>query len=105
MEIVNLGAADDLPPVDWSAIVGKIDSGSAPERDAANSRTTWLSTVNEDGSAHVTAVGAVWSGAALWFQTGASTRTCHSVARARRCSVAISVPGADVLFEGDAAQL
>ena len=47
MEIVNLGAADDLPPVDWSAIVGKIDSGSAPERDAVNSRTTWLSTVNE----------------------------------------------------------
>src|SRR3954447_10215480 len=105
MEIVNLGAADDLPPVDWSAIVGKIDSGSPPERDAVNSRTTWLSTVNEDGSAHVTAVGAVWLDGTFWFQTGASTRKCRNVARDPRCSVAISVPGADVVVEGDAARV
>ena len=105
MEIVNLGAADDLPPVDWSAIVGKIDSGSAPERDAVNSRTTWLSTVNEDGSAHVTAVGAVWLDGTFWFQTGASTRKCRNVARDPRCSVAISVPGADVVVEGEAARV
>ena len=60
MEITNLGKADGLPPVDWAAVVEKLDAGSAPAPDAANSRTTWLSTVNEDGSPHVTAVGALW---------------------------------------------
>ncbi len=59
MEIINLGKADGLLPVDWAAVVEKLDAGSAPAADAANSRTTWLSTVNEDGSPHVTAVGVV----------------------------------------------
>jgi hypothetical protein len=60
MEITNLGKADGLPPVDWAAVVEKLDAGSAPAPDAVNSRTTWLSTINEDGSPHVTAVGALW---------------------------------------------
>ena len=58
MEITNLGKADGLPPVDWAAVAEKLDAGSAPAPDGVNSRTTWLSTINEDGSPHVTAVGA-----------------------------------------------
>ena len=69
MKIVNLGAADGLPPVDWAAVVERLESGSAPAPDAMNSRTTWLCTVNEDGSPHVTAVGALWLDGAFWFQT------------------------------------
>jgi hypothetical protein len=42
MEIVNLGAADGLPPVDWDAIVEKLDTGLAPDPDAHNARTKWL---------------------------------------------------------------
>ena len=70
MEIINLGAADGLPPVDWDAVVEKLEPGSAPAPDAHNARTTWLATVNEDGSPHVTAVGAVWLDGTFWFQTG-----------------------------------
>ena len=81
MEITNLGKADGLPPVDWAAVVEKLDAGSAPAPDAANSRTTWLSTVNEDGSPHVTAVGALWLDGTFWFQTGAGTRKGRNVAR------------------------
>jgi Pyridoxamine 5'-phosphate oxidase len=77
MEIINLGRADGLPPVDWAAVAVKLDAGSAPAPDALNSRTTWLSTVNEDGSPHVTAVGALWLDGAFWFQTGAGTRKGH----------------------------
>jgi hypothetical protein len=102
MEIVNLGEADGLPPVDWSGIVDKLDSGSAPPPDALNARTTWLSTVNEDGSPHVTAVGAMWVDGTFWFQTGTGTRKGHNVERDPRCSVAVSVRDADVVFEGDA---
>ena len=40
MEIINLGEADGLPPVDWAAVVEKLESGSAPAPDAMNARTT-----------------------------------------------------------------
>ena len=105
MEITNLGEADGLPPVDWSAIAGKLDAGSAPAPDALNSRTTWLSTVNEDGSPHVTAVGALWLDGTFWFQTGAGTRKGRNVTRDPRCSIAVSIRDADVVLEGDAARV
>ena len=50
MEIINLGTADDLPPVDWNTIVGRLADGSRPAADAHNARTTWLTTLNDDGS-------------------------------------------------------
>jgi hypothetical protein len=105
MEITNLGKADGLPPVDWAAVAAKLDAGSAPAPDAMNSRTTWLSTINEDGSPHVTAVGALWLDGTFWFQTGAGTRKGRNVARDPRCSIAVSVRDADVVIEGDAARV
>jgi hypothetical protein len=105
MDVINLGSADGLPPVEWSAVVEKLDAGSAPAADAANSRTTWLITVNEDGSPHVTAVGALWVDGAFWFQTGTGTRKARNVARDPRCSVAVSVPDADIVIEGDASRV
>ena len=102
MEIINLGKADGLPPVDWAAVVDKLNAGSPPAPDALNSYTTWLCTVNEDGSPHVTAVGACWLDGTFWFQTGARTRKGRNVARDPRCSLALSIRGADVVFEGDA---
>src|SRR5260370_335669 len=56
MEITNLGKADGLPPVDWAAVVEKLDARSAPDPDAVNSRTTWLPTINEDATPHLTAL-------------------------------------------------
>jgi pyridoxine/pyridoxamine 5'-phosphate oxidase len=102
MDIINLGAADGLPPVDWVSVVEKLDAGSPPAPDAHNARTTWLSTVNEDGSPHVTAVGALWMDESFWFQTGSGTRKSRNVARDPRCSIAVSIRDADVVAEGDA---
>jgi hypothetical protein len=104
MKIINLGAADGLPPVDWEEVVKKLDAGSAPAPDAHNARTTWLATVNEDGSPHVTAVGAVWLDGTFWFQTG-DTRKGRNVARDPRCSIAKSILDADVVFEGNAVRV
>ena len=105
METINLGAADGLPPVSWDVLVDKLDSGSAPAPDAHNARTTWLTTLNEDGSPHVTAVGALWLDGAFWFQTGAGTRKSRNVGRDPRCSIAVSVLDADVVVEGDATRV
>ncbi len=105
MEIVNLGKADGLPPVDWATITEKLGTGSAPAPDAVNSRSTWLSTVNQDGSPHLVPVGAIWIDGAFWFQTGVATRKAHNVARDPRCSIALSIREADVVIEGDAVRV
>src|SRR6516165_6470084 len=105
MEILNLGAADGLPPVNWADIVEKLDQRSTPVPEAPNSCTTWLTTLNDDGSPHVTAVGALWVDGAFWFQTGAGTRKRRNVARDPRCSIAVSIRDADVVIEGDAARV
>jgi hypothetical protein len=104
MEITNLGAAEGLPPVDWAPIADKLAAGSAPAPDAHNARTTWLTTVNEDGSPHVTAVGATWLEGAYWLQTG-STQKRRNIERDPRCSIAVSIRDADVVVEGDAARV
>ena len=105
MEIINLGAADGLPPVNWDAVVAKLDAGSAPAPDAHNAKTKWLATINEDGRPHVTAVGALWLDGAFWFQTNPRTRKGRNVARDPRCSVALSILDADVVIEGDATRV
>ncbi len=105
METINLGVADGLPPVDWDAVVAKLADREAPAPDAHNARTTWLTTINEDGSPHVTAVGAMWFDDAFWFQTGDGTRKSRNGARDPRCSVAASIRDSDVVIEGDAVRV
>src|SRR5262245_32865532 len=105
MKTTNLGVADGLPPVDWDSIVEKLDAGSAPAADAHNARTTWLTTVNEDGSPHVTPVGAIWLEDSYWFQTGSGTRKGRNVERDPRCTIAVSIHDADVVIEGKATRV
>lgn len=105
MDIINLGVSEGLPPVDWNVVDDKLTARAAPEPEAHNARTTWLTTLNEDGSPHVTAVGALWRDGAFWFQTGARTRKARNVARDPRCSVAMSTLDADIVVEGDAARV
>lgn len=105
METINLGAGEGLPTVDWEAIAEKLTAGSAPAPDAHNSRTTWLTTINDDGSPHMTAVGALWLDGTYWFQTGTRTHKRRNVERDPRCSIAVSVLDADVVVEGDAARV
>lgn len=105
MKITNLGAADGLPPVDWDVVVERLAARSGPDPDAHNAYTTWLSTLNEDGSVHMTAVGAMWLDGTYWFQTGDGTRKARNVARDPRCSLAVSIRDADVVLDGDAVRV
>jgi hypothetical protein len=93
--------------VDWNLVTEQLDAGEAPtsEDGTPNRHTTWLTTVNEDGSPHVTAVGALWLDGSYWFQTGTSTRKGRNVARDARCSVAVSLRAADVVIEGEATRV
>jgi hypothetical protein len=107
MDTINLGKSDGLPPVEWASVAERLDNGMAPAPvpEGAPKRTTWLTTVNEDGSPHVTSVGLIWLEGSFLFQTGKQTRKGRNVARDPRCSVAVSVSDADVVLEGEAAQV
>lgn len=105
MESINLGAADGLPLVDWRDVLATLDANALPAPHGTNTRTTWLATINDDGTPHVTAVGALWLDGSFWFQTGAKTRKGRNVARDPRCSIAISLANADVVVEGDATRV
>lgn len=102
METINLGVDDGLPPVDWSTVAETLASRAGPDPDAHNAYTTWLTTLDPDGSPHVTPVGATWLDGAFWFQTGAGTRKCRNVERDPRCTIAVSIRDADVVVEGTA---
>ena len=105
MEAVNLGVADGLPVVEWPTALEKLESKTAPAADDHNSRTTWLTTINEDGTPHVTPVGAVWVDGAYFFQTAAATKKGRKIARDPRCTVAVSAQGGDIVVEGSAVQV
>ena len=102
METINLGVRDELPPVEWRSIVATLDAGLGPEPDAHNSRSTWLTTLNEDGSPHVTPVGALWLDGTYWFQTGRGTHKHRNLERDRRCTIAQSIRDADLVLDGEA---
>ena len=67
-----------------------------------NRSTFWLTTLNVDGSPHVTSVGALWHAGSCWFQTGERTRKAKNVVRDPRCTISVATKGFDVMVSGEA---
>ena len=67
-----------------------------------NRSTFWLTTLNADGSPHVTSVGALWHAGSCWFQTGERTRKAKNVARDPCCTISVATKGFDVMVAGEA---
>ena len=104
MKAKNIDAPSEKPMQDWSDIASELDKGDfmSFDNDGPSRYTTWLTTINKDGSPHVTAVGAVWDGDNFWFQTADRTRKAKNIVRDQRCSVSLTVDGSDVVVEGTA---
>ena len=86
METINLGEAEGLPTIQWSQVEAQLaDLLMHDDPRSPNRSTFWLTTLNADGSPHVTSVGALWHAGSCWFQTGEQTRKAKNVARDRRC--------------------
>jgi hypothetical protein len=89
---------------DWATVVGRLDEGvlQAPDTGGPNRHTCWLTTINPDGSPHVTPVGGVWVDGAFWFQTGDRTRKAKNVARDPRCTMSVATDEFDLVVNGSA---
>jgi PPOX class probable F420-dependent enzyme len=105
MDARNLAELYDAPPMDWDGVRSRLDAGieQAPgNEDGPGRHTCWLSTINDDGSPHVTAVGAIWVDGSFFFETGKRTRKGRNLARDPRCALSVSVREFDLTIEGEA---
>ncbi len=102
METTNLADLYHLPIVDWTVIEERLAQGipQAPGTGGPDRHTSWLATINRDGSPHVTGVGALWFDRAFWFETGELTRKGRNLARDPRCSLSVATHEFDLVVEG-----
>ena len=59
MKATNLGQAEGLPPIEWSQVEAQLaDLLMHDDPRSPNRSTFWLTTLNPDGSPHVTSADA-----------------------------------------------
>jgi hypothetical protein len=102
MKTTNLADLYSLPVIDWKVIEDRLAPGvsQAPGTGGPDRHTSWLSTINRDGSPHVTAVGALWFQDAFWFETGEQTRKGKNLARDSRCTLSMATHEFDLVVDG-----
>ena len=107
MDTDNLATLYDLPPLDWADVQSGLAAGftQAPQSGGPERHTCWLTTVNADGSPHVTGIGALWVDDAFWFATGERTRKARNIARDPRCVLSLALRDFDLVAEGEATQV
>lgn len=107
MDAVNLADLYGSPLLEWSQIEGRLTAGIAqvPGSGGPNRHTCWLTTINPDGSPHMTGIGALWLDGAFWFETGEQIRKGRNLVRDPRCSLGVALDEFDVVVEGEAAQV
>ena len=64
----------------------------------------FLSTVRPDGRPHTAGIGALWHDGDLYFTSNPGTRKARNLARNPACTIAMRLPGIDLVFEGEAAR-
>src|SRR3954469_10070219 len=107
MRAKNLADLYNLPLVDWAGVTSRLDKGytQAPGTGGPNRHSTWLVTINADGSPHVNGIGSAWHDNTFWFETGATSRKGRNLARDPRCSLSLATDEFDLVADGTAARI
>jgi hypothetical protein len=102
MNAKNVG--DPGQPVqEWNDVKSLLDQDRfASLKNHPNRYSLWLTTINADGSPHVTAVGAVWDSGTFWFQTGEVTKKARNLMRDPRCAMSLGLDEFDFVLNGTA---
>ena len=107
MDATNLAELYGLPLLEWTSIQAHLDAGipQAPGSGGPDRHTCWLTTINPDGSPHVTGIGALWVEGAFWFETGEGTRKGKNLARDPRCALSVATHDFDLVVDGTASRI
>jgi Pyridoxamine 5'-phosphate oxidase len=92
------------PAIEWARVKAVLDGQltQAPETGGPQRHTTWLTTINPDGTPHVMPVGVVQYGGSWYFTSGPGTRKSRNLARDGRCVVSVATDPFDLVIEGAA---
>jgi hypothetical protein len=97
IETTNLDTSGGSQPIPWSRPLELLCAGPF------SADTTFvLGTVRPDGRPHAAMFGAAFHDGDLYFQTGPDTRKGRNIAANPACTIAASLPGMDLVFEGEA---
>ncbi|MFI2486730.1 pyridoxamine 5'-phosphate oxidase family protein [Promicromonospora kroppenstedtii] len=103
MKTKNLATLYDLPTLDWAPVAAGLDRlTQAPGTGGPDRHSHWLTTVNADGSPHVTGIGAIWFDGAYWVVSGRSALKARNLERDPRCAVAVATADYDTVVDGTA---
>ncbi|RDI52647.1 pyridoxamine 5'-phosphate oxidase family protein [Nocardia mexicana] len=104
METINLAELYDQQAMSWDEVRARLDAGfpQEPGGGGPDRHTCWLTTLNSDGSPHVTGVGALWVDGTFWFETGRRTRKGRNLAHDPRCALSLATREFDLVVEGTA---
>jgi pyridoxine/pyridoxamine 5'-phosphate oxidase len=102
-------ATHDIQPLSEESIATNNVEAVTPWHEAqkqiAEARNYWLTTVQPNGYPHVIPLMVVWSQGCLYFSAGESTRKAKNLARNPHCVITTSVKGLDLIVEGDATKV
>jgi hypothetical protein len=95
------------PPIEWERVRDVLASEitQAPDDGGPNRHTMWLTTINSDGTPHVTPVGFVQLDGIWYFTSGPGTRKSRNLVRDSRCVVSVATHPFDLVLEGSAARV
>jgi pyridoxine/pyridoxamine 5'-phosphate oxidase len=104
MHTKNLADLYDSPLLDWTEFETKLAAGytQAPDTGGPNRHSTWLATIDADGSPHVNGIGSMWVDGAFIFETGRTSRKGRNLARDPRCTISLAMDTFDIVAEGEA---
>jgi hypothetical protein len=104
MDAKNLADLYDLPTLEWAPFETRLAAGypQAPGTGGPNRHTSWLATIDADGSPHVNGIGTAWFDGAFVFETGRTTRKGRNLARDPRCTISLALDEFDLVVEGEA---
>lgn len=97
----------DAPPIEWDRVYAVLDSQlpQAPGSSGPQRHTTWLTTINPDGSPHVMPVGVIRCAGSWYFTSGPGTRKSRNLARDARCVISVATEPFDLVVEGTATRV
>lgn len=95
------------PAILWDKVEAVISSNATqePESGGPDRHTSWLATVNGDGTPHVMPLGAMWIEGAYYFTSGPGTRKSQNLATNPHCVITLATHDFDLVIEGEATQV
>ena len=97
IETTNLDTLYGSEAIPWSRPRELLAAGAL-----GSGASFFLGTVRPDGRPHAAGIGAAWHDGDLYFQCGPNTRKARNVAANPACTMSASLPGMDLVLEGEA---